>query len=180
MAVGRGEVNLDSDDSSLTAKRGIFVSIYSWPEKKLRGCIGFVHADLPLWECVQRAALSAAFDDPRFSPLKPDELRQTIFEISVLEEPQPIEISPQDYEKKIEVGRDGLILEHPPFSGLFLPQVWAHFPTVEEFLENLAYKAGLTPDYVWHPRTRISKFRVQVFAEAEPQGKVTELTKYGR
>jgi uncharacterized protein (TIGR00296 family) len=157
-------------------KKGVFVTIETYPEKELRGCIGFPYATYPLGEAVQRAAISAAYEDSRFEPLKKEELKKVVFEVSILTEPELIEVkNPKEYFEKIEEGKDGLILQNGPFAGLFLPQVWEYFKTKEEFLENLCFKAGLTPDYIYRKNTRIWKFRAQIFAEEEPNGKIIEI-----
>lgn len=161
---------------SLREKKGVFVTIETYPEKELRGCIGFPHAIYPLGEAVQRAAISAAFEDVRFPPLEKEELNKVVFEVSVLTEPKLIEVKdPKEYFEKIEKGKDGLILKNGPFTGLFLPQVWNYFKTKEEFLENLCMKAGLTPDYIYDKNTKIFKFRAQIFAEEKPNGKIFEI-----
>jgi|YelNatPaOPRAMG01_1025707.scaffolds.fasta_scaffold01016_7 uncharacterized protein (TIGR00296 family) len=157
-------------------RKGVFVTIETFPEKELRGCIGFPRAIYPLGEAVQRAAISAAYEDSRFEPLKKEELEKVVFEISILTEPELIEVkNPKEYFGKIEEGKDGLILQNGPFAGLFLPQVWKYFKSKEEFLENLCFKAGLTPDYIYRKDTRIWKFRAQIFAEEKPNGKVIEV-----
>ena len=77
---------------------------------------------------MQRASFSAAFCDPRFLPLKEDEVVHVIFEVSVLTKPELIEVkTPKEYPKKIEIGKDGLIVEHGIFKGLLLPQVPLEF-----------------------------------------------------
>jgi uncharacterized protein (TIGR00296 family) len=160
----------------LEIKKGVFVTIETFPEKELRGCVGFPHATYPLGEAVQRAAISAAYEDLRFSPLTKEELNEIIFEVSILTEPELIEVKePKEYFEKIEVGKDGLILQNGPFAGLFLPQVWKYFKSKEEFLENLCFKAGLTPDYIYKKDTKIWKFRAQIFAEEKPNGKTVEI-----
>jgi uncharacterized protein (TIGR00296 family) len=166
------------DDEKLKEKRGVFVTIEKFPEKSLRGCVGFPYATLALYEAVQRAAFSSAFEDSRFLPLKKEELDKVIFEVSILTKPELIKVKdPKEYFKKIKIGKDGLILQNGPFSGLLLPQVPKEFNwCVEEFLENLCYKAGLTPDYIYDKNTKIWKFQAQIFAEKEPKGKVIELT----
>jgi len=157
-------------------KKGVFVTIETFPEKELRGCIGFPRAIYPLGEAVQMAAISAAYEDSRFEPLEKEELEKVVFEVSILTEPELIEVkSPKEYFEKIEEGKDGLILQNGPFAGLFLPQVWEYFKSKEEFLENLCFKAGLTPDYIYRKDTRIWKFRAQIFAEEKPNGKVIEV-----
>jgi len=157
-------------------KKGVFVTIETFPEKELRGCIGFPYPNLKLGEAVQRAAISAAYEDLRFPPLEKEELNKIVFEVSILTEPELIEVkNSKEYFQKIETGKDGLILQNGPFAGLFLPQVWKIFKSKEEFLENLCYKANLTPNYVYDKKTRIWKFRAQIFAEEEPNGKAKEM-----
>ena len=162
-------------EKGLDIKRGVFVTIETYPEGDLRGCIGFPEPIYPLGEGVQRAAIAAAYQDPRFPPLTEEEMDKVVFEVSVLTEPELIEVGKhEEYFEKIEKGKDGLILQNGPFTGLFLPQVWKHFKTIEEFLENLCYKAGLTPDYIYDKNTRILRFRVKAFIEKEPGGEVYE------
>jgi len=158
-------------------KRGVFVTIETFPEKELRGCIGFPQATLALGEAAQRAAISAAYDDPRFPPLEKEELDGMVLEVSILTEPELIKVkNSKEYLEKIEAGKDGLILQNGPFAGLFLPQVWEQIPKKEEFLENLCFKAGLTPGYIHDKKTKIFKFRAQIFAEEKPNGKIKEIT----
>ena len=109
-------------------KRGVFVSIHTHPDHKLRGCIGYPYPTLQLGEALQRASVSAAFQDIRFLPLSEGELNNVIFEISVLTEPKLIEIKdPKQYLKEIEIGKDGLIMECNLHKGLLLPQVPLQF-----------------------------------------------------
>jgi uncharacterized protein (TIGR00296 family) len=92
-------------------KKGVFVTIETFPEKELRGCIGFPRAIYPLGEAVQRAAISAAYEDSRFEPLKKEELEKVVFEVSILTEPELIEVkSPEEYFEKIEEGKDENII----------------------------------------------------------------------
>lgn len=167
-------------DKILNEKRGIFVTIETYPEKNLRGCIGFPYPTLPLYEAIQRAAVSSAFEDPRFPSLEKEELDKIVFEISILTKPELIKVkNSKEYPSKIETGKDGLILQNGPFSGLLLPQVCPQFNWgPEEFLENLCYKAGLTSDFIHDKNTKIWKFQCQIFAEEKPSGKIIELTKH--
>jgi len=160
-------------------KKGVFITIETFPGKELRGCVGFPYATLALGEAVQRAAISAAYEDTRFPPIEKEELNRVVFEVSVLTEPELIKVrDPKEYSQKIEAGKDGLIMQNGPFSGLFLPQVWKYFKNnKEEFLRNLCYKAGLTPDYIRDKKTKIWKFGAQIFAEEEPKGKIKEIGK---
>ena len=164
-------------DDELNQKTGVFVTILTFPERDLRGCVGFPLGSLPLYEAVQKAAIASAFEDGRFPKLKQNELEKIIFEVSVLTKPESIQgKEPKDYAKKIEIGKDGLILQNGPFYGILLPQVpleckW----NVEEFLDNICYKASLTPDWLYDENTRLWKFQSQIFAEKDPKGEVIEI-----
>jgi len=159
-------------------KRGVFVSIHTHPNHKLRGCIGYPCPTLPLEEALQRAAISAAFQDTRFLPLSEDELNDVIFEVSILTEPKLIEVKdPKEYLKKIEIGKDGLIMECNLHKGLLLPQVPLQFESkwnVETFLEHTCMKCGLLPDMWLDPRVKIYKFQCQIFKEKTPSGEIIQ------
>src|SRR3989344_7591947 len=121
--------------------RGVFVTLMAWPGRQLRGCIGFPEPTMPLAQAVAEAAKSAAFNDPRFFPLKKEELGKMIIEISILTLPQKCN------SKDIEVGKDGLVIDYVGYKGLLLPQVATeHKMSRIEFLEALCGKAGLPKD----------------------------------
>jgi len=153
-------------------KRGVFVTIETYPGKKLRGCIGFPSAVYPLSEAVQRAALSAAFEDPRFPPVDEDELDKIIFEISILTEPELINVKDKKEYLNCICKKDGLIIINKNNSGLFLPQVWEQIKDKKKFLECLCMKAFLPTDAWMDEDTKLFKFHVQVFKELKPNGKV--------
>src|SRR5512137_1777223 len=67
---------------ALEEKRGAFVCLKR--RGRLRGCIGFIEAKTPLARTVEEMAVAAALQDPRFEPLKKEELRDVQLEISVL------------------------------------------------------------------------------------------------
>lgn len=157
------------------SKKGVFVTLHSFPDNELRGCIGFTEPVYPLFEAVQIAAMEAAFSDPRFPPLKKNELDKIIFEVSVLTSPKIINGKPEVYLDKIEGGKDGLILEHGTKKGILLPQVWSQIPDKKEFLETLCWKSGLTGDYWLDEKTKLYKFHVKIFRESEPKGKIEEI-----
>jgi len=145
--------------------QGCFVSLHL--DSRLRGCIGFPEPIIPLWKAIAKAAQSAAFSDPRFSPLSKEEFEKVNIEVSVLTVPKKVEVSsPQEYLKKIKVGRDGLIIRGDYGSGLLLPQVPVELNwDIKEFLENLCMKAGL-PENAWKSTdNKIYSFQAQVFAE---------------
>ena len=160
------------------SKRGVFVSIHTHPDHKLRGCIGYPYPILSLGEALQRAAVSAAFQDTRFLPLSENELKNVVFEVSILTEPKSIEVKdPKEYLKKIEIGKDGLIMECNLHKGLLLPQVPLQFEPkwdVETFLEHTCMKSGLLPDMWLDPKVRIYKFQCQIFKEKIPSGEIIQ------
>ena len=142
-------------------KHGAFVTIHS--RGRLRGCIGVVEAYEPLGAAIARCAASAALQDPRFSPIKAEELSQLHIEISLLTPPEPIHVD------GIEIGKHGLIVSQGGKRGLLLPQVATeHQLTREQFLEETCRKAGL-PANAWKaPETKIEGFTCEVFAESHP------------
>ncbi len=145
-------------------KQGVFVTLHK--NRKLRGCIGYPEPVLPLFEATARAAVAAAFRDPRFSPLKKDELPEVRFEISVLTVPEKINSAPAQCCRDIKIGRDGLIISFKGLSGLLLPQVAVeHNMSKEEFLCCCCEKAGLHADEWRNGCCEISKFQAQVFSE---------------
>ncbi len=157
-------------------KTGVFVTLnYVTTSRKeyLRGCIGFPLPEKPLYQGVVEAAIAAATEDPRFLPLDMQELDNIIFEISVLTPPEQITVSPANYGKEIQIGRDGLILHWRFGSGLLLPQVPVELKwDVEEYLANICYKAGAPPDVWLDANSKLYKFQATVFKEVEPKGEI--------
>ena len=166
----------DESPEKLKENAGVFVTLETYPEHDLRGCIGYPEPSLPLVEATVKAAVSAAAEDPRFPPLLEGELENTIIEVTVLTPPELIGVeSPKEYLEKIEIGRDGLIMENGFHRGLLLPQVpvdqgWS----VAEFLSYACMKAGLVSDCWQDVDTKVYKFEGSVFTEVEPGGEVKE------
>ena len=126
----------------------------------LRGCIGQIEADKPLYAAVQDAAIKAATADPRFYPVAPEELPGLWIEISIL---SPLRLVQRPEE--IVVGRDGLLLVGPHRRGLLLPEV----PTMygwdrAEFLRAIHSKAGL-PQGFWPEEAQMYTFSTDSFEE---------------
>jgi hypothetical protein len=149
--------DLSSESPRLLEKRGAFVCIHKGEE--LRGCIGMIEAKLSLVETVRNMAVQAAFADPRFCAVQPEELDGLDIEISVL---TPLERI--DGPEKIEVGRHGLYIKKGYQSGLLLPQVAAERGWDRiQFLEWTCRKAGL-PETAWKdPETELFVFSADVF-----------------
>jgi hypothetical protein len=145
----------------LLNKCGAFVTLHR--AGKLRGCIGHIIGIKPLFEAVIDLARSSAFHDPRFPPLRLEEFPEIDLEISVLTPLKKID-SPDE----VVVGTHGVYLESGSHSGVLLPQVpieqgWDR----EEYLRHLCYKAGLPPDCLDRPGTRLSTFEALVFGEKD-------------
>ena len=159
----------------LFEKRGVFVTLKTYPRRELRGCIGYPEPIIPLVLATIDAAISAATRDPRFYPVRPEELPGITFEVTVLTPPQPINVPPGELPKAIKVGRDGLIVRCGYASGLLLPQVPVEWGwSEEEFLSQTCVKAGLPPNCWLDPRCQFYKFQGQIFTELEPYGEIVE------
>jgi len=137
---------------------GVFVSIHHGQE--LRGCIGNVMTDQPLYRTTARCAAAAATSDPRFAPITLDELPRVSFELSILSIPEPV--SNLD---EIEVGKHGLIVSEGSARGLLLPQVATQYRwNRNQFLAETCMKAGLHPN-AWKEGAQIHCFTADVFGE---------------
>jgi AmmeMemoRadiSam system protein A len=144
----------DSPDAT-----GAFVTLKR--RGQLRGCIGTLERRGSLAEEVARVAVSAALEDPRFSPVSAAELDEIDVEVSVL---GPLEaVDPVD-PAAIEIGRHGLVVEQGRRRGLLLPQVATEWKMdVETFLAHTCAKAGLPPD-AWRRGAKVYRFAAVVFA----------------
>ena len=153
---------------------GVFVTLNN--PIGLRGCIGYPLPDKKLFNALEDASISAAVEDPRFPPVKLEELDSITFEVTVLTPPQTIKVdNPQEYPGKIKVGQDGLIVRYGYNSGLLLPQVPIEWDwNAKEFLEHTCEKAGLPRDFWEKPEIEIQKFQGIVFKEKEPKGEIIE------
>ncbi len=143
----------------LHQESGAFVSLHCGDE--LRGCIGLIRPDGPLYQTVQQCAVSAASEDYRFDRVSSEELPDITIEISVL---SPLERTKDPSE--ITVGKHGLYIVRGQRSGLLLPQVATEWGWDREaFLSQTCEKAGLEENAWLDPATRIYQFQAQVFSE---------------
>lgn len=135
---------------------------------RLRGCIGSLEAWRPLAEDVRANALAAAFRDPRFPPLAPEEFDDVRVEVSVLSEPRPLDVADeQDAVARLRPGVDGVVLTAGRRRGTYLPQVWEQLPEPASFLRSLKRKAGL-PESWWGPDARLAVYTVEKYEEEGP------------
>jgi len=165
-------INNKEFNSRFNIDSGIFVTITK--ENSLRGCIGYPLPIKKLSNAVIDSAIAAATEDPRFSPINPNELNNLIFEITVLTPPIEINVEKyEDYLSIIKIGRDGLIIENKQFSGLLLPQVPKEYGwDIEEFLAHTSEKAGLEKNAWKDQDTKVSRFEGIIFKEESPNGKI--------
>lgn len=161
----RGEKipKFEIEDERLERHEGAFVTLHK--KGKLRGCIGqIVPSEQSLWQVISEMAVAACSEDHRFLPVRPAELSEIDYEISVLSVPERIS-NWQD----MELGKHGVIVRKGARTGVFLPQVatetgWSK----EEFLSQLCtQKAGLPADCYKNNDVELLVFSAQVFSEKD-------------
>jgi uncharacterized protein len=154
-------------------KRGVFVTLSTYPDHELRGCIGYPEPIFSLAKAILQAA-EGACHDPRFPTLKAKELDDIVVEVTVLTAPEEIKIADRkNLPEAVKVGVDGLIMENGPYRGLLLPQVPVEWEwNSVTFLEQTCIKAGLLPDMWLDKSTKVYKFQGEVFSESNPNGPV--------
>jgi uncharacterized protein len=147
----------------LSEQRGVFTTLYLRKEldRKLRGCVGYALAVMPLYRAVAETARAAAFEDSRFLPVSKEEAPQLEISLSVLSRLFPI------HPEAVEVGRHGLLISQGARRGLLLPQVpveqnWDR----EMFLEQTCRKAGLPAD-AWRNDATIAAFTAEIFSDSD-------------
>lgn len=159
--MGLNQVDIVPESDVLREPRGAFVTLHK--NGQLRGCIGYVEPIKPLYQAVIDMAIAAAFQDPRFPPLKMEEFNDISIEISAMSPLKKIkDIS------EVQVGVHGILIKRGFYQGLLLPQVateqgWDR----DTFLEHTCYKAGMGPDCWKHPDTEIYIFSAEVFSEED-------------
>ncbi|HXE97157.1 MAG TPA: AmmeMemoRadiSam system protein A [Dongiaceae bacterium] len=142
----------------LNLNSGCFVTIKQ--KGQLRGCIGNFISDQPLYQLVQEMAVSAATRDPRFYPMKSDDLADFTLDISVL---SPLEKAASAEE--VKVGKHGIYIVKGSYRGVLLPQVAIEYGwNRDQFLQHTCIKAGLPQD-AWQGECDIYIFSAQVFGE---------------
>ena len=173
---GKSPAPPEDAPEKLRRRQGVFVTLYTYPERELRGCIGVPMPEYPLLEATMRAAIASATEDPRFPPVSLDELSRIVVEVSALTPPEEIKFSdPKELPSLIRIGVDGLIIEAGGFSGLLLPQVPVEYGwTPEEYLMHLCLKAGLSTTYWLTGKLKLYRFTAQIFEEESPKGKIVE------
>jgi uncharacterized protein len=149
-------------DTSCPERGRAFVTLQR--RGQLRGCIGEINSKGSLVKVIARCARAAALEDPRFRPVRPDELAEINIEISVLSPPR------ESKAEEIEPGKHGLIVSRGHRRGVLLPQVavergWG----AERFLEEVCVKAGLGRQAWKATGVVIETFTTEAFGEADLQ-----------
>ena len=148
-----------SPSPELNQPAAVFVTLNK--NGALRGCIGTMTPRQLLSDAVAAFAAASAFEDPRFSPLSAGELASVKIEISVLSPLRRV----AGWEEVTE-GKHGVYVQKGRSGGTYLPQVWEHFGSKEEFLTSLCVeKAGL-PASAWKEKsTALYVYTVDSFEE---------------
>lgn len=165
--LGKTSLSLPENISSaLKEKKGCFVTLMK--KGRLRGCIGSIEPEKPLFSGIKENALHAAFDDYRFSPMTREEMDDTIIEVSILTKPQKLDFQDEEELKtKIKPGIHGVILSQKNHRATFLPQVWKQLPKTEDFLSSLCQKAGMAKTCWKDMLTTVYIYEVEHFSEDE-------------
>jgi hypothetical protein len=144
----------------LIQNQGVFVTLNK--NGQLRGCIGYIKGQAPIYQAVVRNTINAATQDPRFYPMNATETKDVTIEISIM---SPLKkISSLD---EIKVGTHGLYLVKGENSGILLPQVPGQFGWDKKtFLEQVSQKAGLAKN-AYKEGADIYIFSAQIFGEKE-------------
>lgn len=147
------------EEMALNRRNGCFVTIKQ--RGQLRGCIGNFQSEHPLFREVAEMAVASATKDPRFYPMKEEDITDFALEISVLSPLRKI-----DNIQEIEVGRHGIYLEKGFYRGVLLPQVATeHGWDRETFLKQTCLKAGLPTNAYAAEDAGIYVFSAQIFGE---------------
>jgi AmmeMemoRadiSam system protein A len=165
-ALNRRPAPLAPDDPFLAYRAGVFVTLREKKRSResgpgrLRGCIGHMQADQPLAELLPEMAVQAATGDPRFPPMKPEELKGVTIEIAILSPIRPVQSR-----DAIDIGKHGLVLTGEWRRALLLPKSPVIYGwDLDEYLASLHRKAGLPPDY-WPERGKLYSFTSFDFGE---------------
>jgi AmmeMemoRadiSam system protein B/AmmeMemoRadiSam system protein A len=146
--------------AAMSAPRAAFVTLKE--NSQLRGCIGDIFPQRPLYKSVIINAINACVNDRRFRPVSLDECKDITIEISALTAPTPVDLA-----SDIRIGIDGIVLKKDGRTAVFLPQVapeqgW----NLDETLMELSLKAGLPPK-AWKEGASFLVFQADVFGENE-------------
>ncbi len=155
-------IKYTTQNENLKQHAGAFVTLHK--DGRLRGCIGMIESNQPLYETIIEMAKEASTGDPRFDAVVPEEIGNLEIEVSVLFPKKRIKSLDE-----FELGKHGVIVRQGLASGVYLPQVASDTGwTKEEFMRSLCEdKACLPPDCYKDEKTEVYIFEAQVFGEKE-------------
>jgi uncharacterized protein len=143
----------------LRVHRATFVTVHC--DGDFVGCIGTIKPRESIVASVARNARAAAFDDPRSSGVRAQDLDRLDIHLSLLGPLERMTFSSEaDLVAQLRPGVDGLVLEDRSHRGTFLPSVWESLPEPRAFLTQLKLKAGLPADY-WSPTIAAYHYTVE-------------------
>lgn len=147
---GERRLHVDPIPEGLQKPAACFVSVHKH-DGRLRGCIGTIHPIEPtLAEEIVRNAVAAATADPRFLPIRAEELPGLEYSVDVLNDPEPV-----DSLERLDPKRYGVIVELGWRRGLLLPDLEG-VETVPLQISIALEKAGIDPDEPF----KVSRFTV--------------------
>jgi len=164
-------IDLSDVPPALAAPGACFVTLTRHGTGELRGCTGVLVARTALAEEVVHTAAQTALHDPRFTPVRAEEVPEMDIEISVLTPSRPLDFDvPEDIPRLLRPGIDGVTLTIGRRRATFLPQVWDKVPDPVDFLNRLCLKMGL-PAGTWRtPGTSVEVYQVVEFSDHERRG----------
>lgn len=113
---------------------------------QLRGCIGSIYPTKPLIQDLIYNSRNAAFCDPRFIPLTPEEYDRIDISVSILSSIERVKFK-DEKDLLSKIYPHGIIISEGDKRAVYLPVVWEQLPDREVFLNSLKEKAGLPPTY---------------------------------
>ena len=162
-ALGCAAVGVDTSAAWLAQPAACFVTLTQYGQ--LRGCIGTLHAHRSLLDDLQSNVLAASRHDPRFEPVKGDDLESLRIEVSVLSRPEALPVqSEAALLASLRPHVDGLIVQDGVRRATFLPQVWEQLPDPLDFVSRVKQKAGL-PATAWSSSMHWQRYSVQKWSE---------------
>lgn len=132
----------------------------------LRGCVGNLKTNDPLYKGIITNAVRAGFFDDRFEPLQESELKSIKIEVSVLSKPQAVNYrNSHNLLQQFRLGDDGLTIEYGGNGATYLPQVGDDFEIKEDFLSSLCKKAGFEPRFWQSGKLKVEKYQAEIVQE---------------
>ena len=158
------EISKKEVPRKLRKNQACFVTLNN--QEGLRGCIGDLSAEKPIYQCVIENSINAAINDARFSPVAKEELGDIKIDINLLTKPSKLKNeNPQETLNKVKQYKHGVILKQGSHQSTYLPTVWDLISNKISFLENLCVKGNMNKDCWQSPLTEIYVYESEDFKE---------------